>query len=149
MKVAMFRIAGRAVPIAVVMIAYASIGRSQEAPSLAGVWRLVSYEAHDANGRVQFPMGEKIIGQLIYDPAGHMCASLMREDRAKFVSGDRLRGTDLEVRTAFEGYLTYFGTYVVDPTKGTITHHVDGSLFRTSWEPICCDTTSSRAPVSR
>ena len=40
-----------------------------------------------------------------------------------------LRGTAQEIKTAFEGYIAYYGTYEVDEENGQITHHVEGSLF--------------------
>ena len=114
--------------VAVVMMPYASIGRPEETPQVVGVWRLVSFEARDVNGGRQFPMGEQVMGQLIYDLSGNMSVMLMRQDRAKFASGDRLRGTDFEVRNAFEGCIAYFGTCTVDVASRTVRHHVVGSL---------------------
>src|SRR5438552_33774 len=35
-------------------------------PGLLGTWRLVSYEARDPQGRVQYPLGENVSGLLIY-----------------------------------------------------------------------------------
>ena len=45
-----------------------------------------------------------------------------------FASGDDKKGTDAEVRTAYEGYAAYFGTYRVDEAKSVVTHVVEGSL---------------------
>ena len=39
------------------------------------------------------------------------------------------RGTDAEVRSAFEGFIGYFGSYSIDAEKGTATHHVLGASF--------------------
>ena len=36
---------------------------------------------------------------------------------------------DAEVRDAFDGYLAYFGTYAVDESTRTVTHHVVGASF--------------------
>jgi hypothetical protein len=58
-----------------------------------------------------------------------MAAQIMRPGRPPFASGDRQRGTDAEVRAAHDGYLAYWGTWDVDPARGTVTHHVRGSLF--------------------
>jgi hypothetical protein len=43
--------------------------------------------------------------------------------------GESARGTDAEVRTAFEGYTSYFGTYTIDTKKQTVTHHVRGASY--------------------
>ncbi len=91
----------------------------QPALTLFGTWWLVSYEARDA----------QVSGQLIYDSAGSMSAHVMRNDRPLFATKDPARGTDVEVRAAFEGYVSYFGTYTIDPQTQTVTHHVRGASF--------------------
>jgi hypothetical protein len=53
----------------------------------------------------------------------------MRVDRPTFASDDSASGTDGEVRAAFEGHTSYFGTYTVDPSARTVTHHVHGSSY--------------------
>ena len=87
------------------------ITQAQSVPDLVGTWRLVSYEARDSKGQIQYPLGEGVSGQLIYDAAGNMSAHVMRNDRPLFAANDSARGTDAEVRAAFEGYTSYFGTY--------------------------------------
>jgi hypothetical protein len=98
-------------------------------PSILGTWRLLSYEARDATGTVQFPLGETVAGQLIYDSAGNMSAHVMATDRPRFASADPAGGTDLEVRTAFERFVSYFGTYTFDGRQQTITHHVQAASY--------------------
>jgi hypothetical protein len=39
------------------------------------------------------------------------------------------RRTDAEVRAAFEGHVSYFGTYTIDRQKQTVTHHVRGASY--------------------
>src|SRR5262249_52974751 len=94
-----------------------------------GTWTLVSYEARDSTGRVQYPLGEHVTGQLIYEPGGNMSVHIMRLDRPIFASRDSMQGTDTEVRAAFEGHASYFGTYMIDPIKQTLTHHVKGASY--------------------
>ena len=94
-----------------------------------GTWRLVSCEAREPTGVVQYPLGQHATGQIIYDARGNMSAQVMREERPAFASQDSARATDVEVRAAYEGYVAYFGTYTVDPEKHTVTHHVQGALL--------------------
>ena len=54
---------------------------------------------------------------------------LMRRDYPAFGSGDRLGGTLDEIKTAFEGYHAYFGTYTVNEQERMITHHIEGCSF--------------------
>jgi hypothetical protein len=58
-----------------------------------------------------------------------MSAHVMRVDRPTFASNDSGAGTDAEVRAAFEEHLSYFGTYTIDPSARTVTHHVRGASY--------------------
>lgn len=95
---------------------------------LVGTWRLVSFESRSA-GEIRYPMGRAAAGQLNYDEMGNVSAHIMDPSRPAFASGDRAAGTDDEVRKAFVGYLAYYGTYDLDETKRTVTHHITGASF--------------------
>ena len=94
-----------------------------------GAWTLTFAEYRFANGTVNAIYGNHPTGMLIYDADGHVSIQIMRRDRPRFAKNDRLGGTPDETKTAFEGYLAYFGTYTVDETKQTVTHHLEGSLL--------------------
>jgi Lipocalin-like domain len=98
-------------------------------PTLVGTWRLISFEARDSEGRVQYPLGQNVSGLLVYDGAGNICAHVMRNDRSLFAAKDPAHGTDAELRAAFEDYSSYFGTYTIDQAKQTVTHHVRGAWY--------------------
>ena len=98
-------------------------------PNLVGTWRLVSYEARTASGEIRYPLGDHVVGQLFYDVHGNMSGHLMRVDRPTFASDDSGSGTDAEVRAAFEGHVSYFGTYTIDPSARSVTHHVRGASY--------------------
>jgi hypothetical protein len=98
-------------------------------PNLVGAWRLVSYEARTASGEIEYPLGQHVVGQLFYDVYGNMSAHVMRVDRPTFASDDSGSGADAEVRAAFEGHTSYFGTYTIDPSTRTVTHHVSGASY--------------------
>jgi lipocalin-like protein len=106
-----------------------NVAQSQSAPGLLGTWRLLSYEARDSEDRVQYPLGENVSGLLVYDSGGHMSAHVMRSDLPLFAANDPARGTDAELRAAFDGYGSYFGTYTIDHAKQTVTHHVRGAWY--------------------
>lgn len=111
------------------MIASPNTAQSQGIPNLLGTWRLVSFEARDSKGKLQYPLGEHVAGLLVYDAGGNMSAHVMRNDRPLFADNDPARGTDAEVRAAFEGYDSYFGTYTIDQVAQTVTHHVRGASY--------------------
>ncbi len=100
-----------------------------QAQDLIGVWKLVSYEIRLADGIVVRPMGRGVQGILMYEVGGHMAFQITDPDRPPFASGDWLKGTPEEIQTAFEGCLAYFGTFEVNPAKGTVIHHIEGSSF--------------------
>jgi hypothetical protein len=91
---------------------------------LIGTWRLVSYETDEQGGRRGKPYGEAV-GRLAYDEHGNMAGQVMRPGRPRVELGD---GGAQQVRTAYLGYIAYFGTYDVAPDGQSVVHHVEGSL---------------------
>src|SRR5262245_36268608 len=55
-----------------------------------------------------------------------MAVQLMRTDRPAFASGDAFQSTPEEIKAGYEGYTTYFGSYIVDEVARTVTRHVQG-----------------------
>ena len=100
-----------------------------------GVWRLIRCESRFPDGRIEFPYGEKPVGRITYDKAGRMSAQLMRPGRRATVpSGVGLvagNATTEEIRDAVDGFASYFGTFDVDESTKTVTHHVQGCLVPT------------------
>ena len=94
-----------------------------------GTWKLISGEFRSSNGKISYPWGEELEGQLIYTADGNMAAQIMDPDRPDFAAKDHMNGTDEEIRTAFEGYQAYYGTYTLNEKERTITHYVKGSIF--------------------
>lgn len=86
---------------------------------LLGSWRLVSYETQDATGRRGKPYGDAV-GRISYDAQGNMAGQVMRPDRPT-------EGQD-QNRSAYAGYIAYFGTYDVAPDGASVVHHVQGAL---------------------
>jgi len=94
-----------------------------------GTFTLTFAEYRYADGEVKAIYGNDPIGMLMYDAAGHVAIQIMRRDRPNFAKNDRLGGTPEETKSAFDGYLAYFGTYTVDEEKHTVTHHLQGALL--------------------
>jgi hypothetical protein len=102
---------------------------TSETSLFVGTWRLISFESRDEVGNVQYPFGPKVAGQLSYDADGNMSALVIGTTVPRFAADDLRKGTDAEVRAAFESGVSYFGTYRVDVASGTVTHHVLGATF--------------------
>jgi hypothetical protein len=96
---------------------------------LGGTWKLVSATYRRPNGDKIDYLGDQPRGALMYDTRGNMSIQLMRLDRPRFALDDRMGGAPAETKTAFDGYLGYFGTYTVDEQKKTVTHHIEGCTF--------------------
>ena len=95
----------------------------------AGTWRLLECYGKWSDGRISYPYGDKPEGQLIYDGHGNFSGQIAGSGRPAFETGNLMKGTPEEIKTAFEGYIAYYGTYEVDESKGQVTHHVQSALF--------------------
>ena len=118
------RLGPAAIPLLSLVLLLAGSAQAQ-GPSVAGTWKLVSYETVTPAGVKTYPLGEDAVGLLIYQPSGRMSVQFMRRDRPRFKSGDAWRGTLEEERAAFEGFFSYAGRYTVDVKNGTVTHHIE------------------------
>ena len=99
------------------------------AEKFTGTWRLLACEGQWSDGRISKPYGDEPGGLLMYDGQGRFSGQIMARERPGFATGNLLKGSDDEVRTAFEGYVAYYGSYAVDETEGLMIHQVEGSFF--------------------
>jgi hypothetical protein len=97
------------------------------AAQLIGTWQLVSYRLVGTRGRVRYPYGEDAVGYLLYTADGHVAVSIMSAQRQPFTGADILRRTTEEAAAATRTYLSYCGTYEVEPNR--VVHHILASLF--------------------
>ncbi len=98
------------------------------ADSILGVWRLTSREDVDSLGdiRVDPILGPNPLGILCFAP-NHFAAQFMRQDRAIDESAhDQIQSKNNS--SAVNGYDAYFGTYILDATKGTLSIYLEGSI---------------------
>ncbi len=99
---------------------------------LIGVYKFISVETVLPNGEAIFEwMGKNPLGLIIYDQTGYMSVQFMRDPRPTFSSRSRTHrdASPEEIRSAYEGYYAYFGTYEVNEVEGVVIHHVKGSLW--------------------
>jgi hypothetical protein len=94
---------------------------------LVGTWRLISYRLIGSRGRERYPYGEAATGFLIYGADGYMAVSIMGAGRKPFRGADILRRTTEEAAEATRTYLSYSGTYYVQPDR--VIHNIKASLF--------------------
>ena len=99
-------------------------GSVASAPSEAfvGVWRLVSFDNIDEQGR-RTP-GNLSEGRIMYDAQGNMAAQLMRPARPAHSATP----TEAERSASYGSYVVYYGRYEVDAATAKVTHRVEGAL---------------------
>jgi len=95
---------------------------------LIGHWSLLSYVTEQPDGSRGKPYGDAV-GRLSYDAHGNMAGQVMRPGRAQVTPG---QWAAQDVRSAYAGYIAYFGTYQVNEAGDTVVHHVEGAL-NPSW----------------
>lgn len=100
----------------------AAAAKPAAAEAFVGVWRLVSFENIDEQGRrTPNNLSE---GRITYDAHGNMAAQLMRPGRAAHSSTP----TESERAASYGSYVAYYGRYEIDPATSRVTHHVEGAL---------------------
>ena len=113
-----------------------------KAPTIAqliGTWQLVSIEDTMKDGTVKSPdqFGPHARGFLMYQPDGHMCASIMNPDRPAWE--DPANATDAEKITYYDTFIAYCGTYKLDSAHSTVTHYPE-----VAWTPAYVGSTQLR-----
>ena len=83
-----------------------------------GTWKLVSVDTRKEDGSLH--RSGKRTGYIIYSADGYMSVAFMKEGRTEFASGDIRGGTVDEKIEAFNGYISYSGTYEVTETSVTL-----------------------------
>lgn len=99
-----------------------------------GAWRLVSVETVRPNGQVIYPFyGKHPQGLIVYDASGWMSVQIVSDPAPTLPSAssreEMLQAPSAEKSAAFDGYYAYYGTWTINESKGTITHHIKQSLF--------------------
>src|SRR5262249_19100878 len=86
-----------------------------------GTWKLVSWKIERAGGTVtDSSLGSNPTGWIMYQRDGHMSVNLMRSGRIKFASNNLMEATSEEIKSAFESYVSYCGSYEVNATRGFV-----------------------------
>jgi Lipocalin-like domain len=96
--------------------------------AFVGTWQLRDACALAENGaRIPSPLGERVLGQIMYDAAGNMSAQLMAADRPRFSTRAPDEAPAAEFKSAFLSFISYWGSYRIDETVGTVIHTVTGA----------------------
>jgi hypothetical protein len=105
----------------------AATASAQTPDTIVGTWQLVSFVSADSSGQQRPVWGEHPTGLIVYTSDGHVSAQLYdpRRPRAPQVEA-ATPSTGAQGR--YSGLYTYFGTYSLDATAHTVSHHVEGAM---------------------
>src|ERR1700751_2811839 len=94
--------------------------------AIVGSWRLLIVDTVKPDG-TQVPVyGPNPRGLLMFGPEGRFSIQIMRDiGRPNFAANDRLKGTPDEIKAAFNGMLTSFGSYTVDDASKMLTYRIE------------------------
>ena len=96
---------------------------SSDPQKLLGTWKLVSYVGEDIPSAAKSDvMGPRPSGYINYGPDGRMIVIIVGSDRKKPVGPI---ATQEEAQDLIRSMLAYAGTYTVDSSAKTVTHHVE------------------------
>lgn len=113
-------------------------GRTQQARAVAdkliGSWRLVKIETTRPNGEVIYPFyGKNPQGLLMYDRSGWMSVEIVSDPSPTVPTASSreefLKAAPAEKEKAIDGFYAYYGTWSVDASGSTVTHHIQQSLY--------------------
>ena len=92
-----------------------------------GIWNLISVTTEADDGTISYPYGKDVDGLLMIDDKRYFSVHVMDMKRPSFKIPDPRAGTSEEIKTAFENYIGYYGTFDLDETNRKITFHVKGA----------------------
>jgi hypothetical protein len=92
---------------------------------LVGDWALVSAGAPNPDIK---PFGPND-GFATFQSNGRFSLQLILSSLPKFASNNRAVGTSEENKAVVQGSISYFGTYSVNETDGTVTLHIERCSF--------------------
>ena len=103
--------------------------RSMKKNHVVGCWNLISAYMDNHGTRLDI-LGAHPGGMVIFTEDLHFIVVINNPDIPKFVSGDRLKGTPEEYKTAVVNSLGVYGTYTIDGNGDFLEEHVLGSTFQ-------------------
>lgn len=129
--------------VSILLLAAASLAQSATpAPTVAqllGTWKLVSIEDTMTDGKAQpsAQFGQHPHGFIMYEPDGHMCATIVNGDRPGWK--DPAKPTDAEKILYYDSFIAYCGTFKLDSATSTVTHYPS-----VAWTPAYVGSTQPR-----
>jgi hypothetical protein len=93
------------------------------AEKIVGVWELQLWETVVDGNVVGYPLGEKAVGFIAYDPIGFMSVNISARNRVRLTTDDPFAGDPKLVALDAKGYLSYCGPFSV-ASDNEVIHHL-------------------------
>lgn len=100
-----------------------------QSPSIAGTWALTAADKLLPDGTRSHDYGDNPHGFVIFTEDGHYSVQIYRDQRTKFASGDKLKGSPEEYKDDVLGMSVHYGKYSVDAANNTISFQIDRASF--------------------
>ena len=97
--------------------------------AIVGSWRLLISDGVRSDGTQVPQWGPNPKGVVMFGPDGRYSLQIMRDIRPKFAANDRLKGKPDEIKAAFEGAISHFGSYAVNDQDKSLTFRIEGSSY--------------------
>jgi hypothetical protein len=135
-------------------LTHATAQEMRSISSIEGTWMLSFADVLHPDGTRGSDYSIKPKGMMHIDSAGRYAIFIFDGSRPLFGSADKKTGTEAEIRSAFMGTSSHYGTVTVDPAAHTLDFHIEGSTYP-NWEgttqqrhfEIDGDTLSYRVPA--
>ena len=125
----------RAILLAAAIVPFGVTGMAAQesqgdaAKKLVGAWR---YIGTTIDGKPK-PRGDNPKGMIYYGPHGEMSVQIAPDVERKRAGAVT---TADEAKLALTDYVAYFGTYTIDESAGTVTHHRHAALQPGDTSPL-------------
>ncbi|HEY7297516.1 MAG TPA: lipocalin-like domain-containing protein [Xanthobacteraceae bacterium] len=98
--------------------------------AIVGSWRLLIVDQVKPDNTQVPLMGPNPRGLVMFGPEGRYSLQIYRDiGRPHFAANDRLKGTPEEIKAAYDGMFTMFGTYTVNDQDKGLTARIEGSSY--------------------
>jgi hypothetical protein len=97
--------------------------------SIVGTWSLTAADKLLPDGTRSHDYGDNPHGLVIFTEDGHYSVQIYRDERTKFTTGDKLKGSPEEYKDAILGMSVHYGKYSIDAAKNTINFQIDRASF--------------------
>ncbi len=115
--------------LAIALVVAGSLTSVAQSPSITGTWALTAADKLLPDGTRSHDYGDNPHGLVIFTEDGHYSVQIYRDQRARFASGDKLKGSPGEYKDAVLGMSVHYGKYSLDPAKKTISFQIDRASF--------------------